>query len=517
MRACFLAGLALCLLWAIPNLLTAQRQVLHWRICDGLDLEIERVPPSCADRPDGQIYIYADGGVPPYTFSLGSGTNTDGQFTGLFAGTYALRIEDSGDCRLDTFLLLPAPSPLEVIADIQPVRCSGQQAGAIDVGVSGGRPPYTFLWDNGLTTEDANDLEAGNYELTVSDANGCSTVFRAFVPNDEPIEIQFEKEDVRCHGEAGGRIQTTVSGQFPPFDLQWSNGQEGAELNALQAGLYELTLTDDVGCTVLDSVRIEQPPALEATYYVQPPNCYETMDGHLQAEARGGVPPLSIFLNEEASASGFFPGLGRGTYSLRVRDAAGCAFYLPEVPVPAPLPLGVDLGANPQVEYGDTLHLNPEVQGGTPPYRYRWESADSAIWSCVDCPLPAFPVMRGQGIGLKVLDAQGCSAEDYLQVRVRRKTAIFVPTGFSPNGDGQNDELLVHGKAGIQVLHFRLFNRWGQLVFENRNFPVNAAGQGWNGSSSSGPLPPDVYIWQAEVCLPDGRTQTDQGSTALIR
>ncbi|MEL6142212.1 MAG: gliding motility-associated C-terminal domain-containing protein, partial [Bacteroidota bacterium] len=91
------------------------------------------------------------------------------------------------------------------------------------------------------------------------------------------------------------------------------------------------------------------------------------------------------------------------------------------------------------------------------------------------------------------------------------------PTGFSPNGDRMNDVLIVHGRPGIEIANFQIFNRWGELVYENENFMTNDPSNGWDGTMSGEALNGDVFIWRAEAIFPDGQTERFSGQTTLLR
>ncbi|RMG88398.1 MAG: gliding motility-associated C-terminal domain-containing protein, partial [Bacteroidetes bacterium] len=120
-------------------------------------------------------------------------------------------------------------------------------------------------------------------------------------------------------------------------------------------------------------------------------------------------------------------------------------------------------------------------------------------------------------INVVAYDQNGCESETMLNVKVTKDRKILVPTGFTPNKDGRNDLLLVHGKSGTEVLSFQVFDRWGELVWEGGNFMVNQTTIGWDGTFKGQDVPAGMYIWHLTVRFVDGRTEALTGNTTLIR
>src|SRR5690606_26616494 len=111
----------------------------------------------------------------------------------------------------------------------------------------------------------------------------------------------------------------------------------------------------------------------------------------------------------------------------------------------------------------------------------------------------------------------GCRASDRILVVVEKPRKVFVPTAFSPNGDLNNDRLLVHGQQTAQVVEFRVYDRWGELVYEGQDFPLNDTDNGWDGEFRGKPMDPGVYVWVLEVEYMDGVREVFKGNTTLIR
>jgi hypothetical protein len=152
-----------------------------------------------------------------------------------------------------------------VSADISEtnVTCHGDTTGAIDLTVSGGTSPYSYLWDNGEITEDLSDLSAGTYEITITDANSCTTTTSVTLTEPTAIDLSTDLTNITCHGDTIGTIDLTVSGGTNPYSYMWDNGQITEDLSDLSAGTYEVTVTDDNNCTITASVTLTEPTAID--------------------------------------------------------------------------------------------------------------------------------------------------------------------------------------------------------------------------------------------------------------
>jgi gliding motility-associated-like protein len=137
--------------------------------------------------------------------------------------------------------------------------------------------------------------------------------------------------------------------------------------------------------------------------------------------------------------------------------------------------------------------------------------------NCADCPQPISTAKFSTKYTISVIDSNGCTARADVQVIVLCKGAkIFVPNTFSPNGDGSNDVFYPRGTGLDRAKSLRVFNRWGEVVFEQRDFPVNNALSGWNGRYKGNKPQPDVYVYQIELYCENGEIVRFDGNIALI-
>lgn len=207
---------------------------------------------TCAGAANGAVYVSATGGAGAITF-IWSNNTSGASIAGLAGGTYTVTATDDNSCTASASQNVNEPLPIVPALDsIVSVKCYGASTGAIYVSISGGTPPYTYLWSNGDTTQDITGLPAGNYSGTVTDANGC-VLASPTLPVTQPGSAVSATSVVtdQVQGGALGSINVTVSGGNSPYTYNWSNGATTEDLSNISAGIYTCTITDANGCTLL--------------------------------------------------------------------------------------------------------------------------------------------------------------------------------------------------------------------------------------------------------------------------
>jgi len=474
----------------------------------------------CFDGSDGSISIAATGGNGNFSYSWSTpDIPQTGNPTGLRAGQYSVTVTDSGGCTATTAASINQPTALIVQASGANLICADDGTGSTQSQVSGGTPPYNYLWNTGVGTPDLSGLHAGVYRLSVTDANGCLTITETTLTEPAALLAELEQIAVDCYGTSTGAASSDVVGGLQPYTYAWSNGATSADLQGVPSGIYELAITDASGCRIVETVEVLQPDGpLLATFVSKPVSCYEDSDGSIQAITTGGTPAYRYSLDgNDFRGSSTLIGLEAGSYSVYVLDAKGCLFIQQGIQVEAPDPLVVDLGDDITLDYGLEVRLEPQVSGGAGILTYSWYPGDTMLLSCIDCAMPSANVPYQTSFTLQVTDENGCYDEDIITIFAKKSNPVFVPTGFTPNGNSANDRLLVHGKEGIQVLNFSIYDRWGELLFEARDFEVNDPLSGWDGSFRGKPMNGGVYIWRLEVAFEDGNREVFTGSSTLIR
>lgn len=329
-------------------------------ILDSLTITVNNSSgPTCAADTNGSISITVTGGTPPYTFDWGNGI-TDEDPTGLLAGTYTVMVSDSAGCMgTGQAVTLTAPTALAISIDTSTdILCDGDSTGSIRITVTGGTPPYTYDWGNGITDEDPIGLMAGTYTVMVTDSNGCmesGTPVTITAPM--PLAITVDNSmDVLCNGDTTGSISITVTGGTAPYTYDWGNGITDEDPTGLTAGTYTVMVTDSNGCMESGApVTIAEPAALTASTVVTDETVPNAMDGSVVLTVGGGVTPYT-FLWDNGATTQDLTGVAGGGYCYTVTDANGCVIEGCDS-----VGTGVSLDVNPALSH---LNIYPNPTSG---------------------------------------------------------------------------------------------------------------------------------------------------------
>jgi gliding motility-associated-like protein len=287
-------------------------------------------------------------------------------------------------------------------------------------------------------------------------------------------------------------------------------------LQATENITYVVNGFNSIGCKATDTLNIEVPQPFRITYSASDTICLGE-DKQLQAGgAQRYVWSPSTGLNNATIANPVATPTITTTYRVVGYDNANCFTDTGYVTIEVGRIPTVDIGDGGTFVAGSIVPLNPRLGNG-PFARYTWTPTTGL--SCADCPNPIVTVGTNITYTLQVTSPLGCSASDTVSFRVVCVQAeqVYIPNAFSPDGDGVNDVFMVRGKGLTRVKSFRVFNRFGQVVFERQNFPPNDPAHGWNGTINGVPASPDVYVYVAELLCTGGASYFQKGNVTLVR
>ncbi len=448
--------------------------------------------PTCAGLNNGSFVYTINGGAPTTSPAI------------FGAGTTTANVTDANGCTTPVTVTFIAPTITATVSTV------GANCGATDgsgtVTPSGGTGPYTYAWSpSGGTGATANNLASGAYSVLITDANTCTLTQPVNVPAIGGPSLAMSNVNNATCGQSNGSATVTATGGTAPYTYAWSpSGGTGQTATGLSAGNYTVTVTDATGCVVSETAAIGGGSAINVTGAVVDENCGQS-NGQINLTVNGGTGPYTYAWTPGGATTQNVTGLLGDIYSVTVTDAAGCtATQTFTVDVIGSLPVTVN-PVSTTIEQGDTVQLT--ASGGV---TYLWTPGTGL--SCPTCDtLQASPIVTTT-YEVTATDANGCSGTAQVIVYVNPicSDEIFVPTIFSPNGDGRNDDQCVMGNCIVE-LDFSIYNRWGEKVFETTD--QNTC---WDGMYKGKKVNAGVFVYKMKAILLHGEEITRSGNITVV-
>ncbi len=338
---------------------------------------------DCTDDDYAEIVATVTGGIPNYSyqwFQIENGSTnqineTSTILANLSVGSYFVVVTDANNVsRTSNTISVTEPDILNAaVLNKVDVLCSGESTGSIQIAVSGGTSPYTFYWNGDLSTQNLNNIAAGDYFLEVIDANGCSDdlVVTVASPTD-PLRIQDATViNASDYQVTDGSLSIAVAGGVPDYSFEWTRSSDNtvisnqSSISNLAAGFYEVLITDANTCAIRQTYEITQPDTIEET--ITNPTCAGLADGSISLLVNRGNGNFTYSWNTGATTN-TITNLTAGTYSVVITG-----FDNPETrtyTIEEPLPILVDLGGDRVLCKGQSLALDATVANSNAIYRW---------------------------------------------------------------------------------------------------------------------------------------------------
>jgi hypothetical protein len=398
-----------------------------------------QTPAGCRGAATGTATVSGSGGTLPYSY-LWSNGQTSQTATGLSASgsPVGVTITDASACRAVTAVIIIEPSSgvLATVTVTNNVSCFGGNNGSATVTGSGGTVPYTYLWGTALneTTQSVSGLTAGNYNVTVTDANGCNSVATATVTEPAVLSLNTAIVNVSCNGGSNGIATVTASGGTAPYSYSWSNGQTSFQAIGLVAGTYTVTVTDLRGCTITDNAVISQPLGvltaninITSNYNGQAISCFGAADATAIANVTGGTTPYSYQWNS-GSLIQTAVNVPAGTLSVTVTDANNCRSIV-STTVNQPLRLTASITSTAVSCLGGSNGTATAAGlGGTGTYSYQWGTVLAQTSQTITG-------LTAGAYCVTLTDINGCQASS-CGIVTQPATAPLVSTAVTSNYNG---------------------------------------------------------------------------------
>jgi gliding motility-associated-like protein len=301
--------------------------------------DITLQPVQCYGDDSGVIGIAAFNGVAPYDVTVVQPNgdvvvfqlpfdNIGFELLDLFAGTYNCTITDINNTINFDIELTQNDSLSYTVLNELPISCYGECDGLIELQISGGVQPYFYAWNTGGNQSEESNLCAGSYELTVTDFLGCLNVFEIEITEPDSINgFIAVNSDVNCKGDETGVLEYITSDAS--LDFIWSNDSTNTLNENLSAGIYTITVSDQLGCSKVLVEEIMEPEFdLSGEILLDKPiKCFGETNGALNALVFGGNGSYSYNWNTNFDMQ-VISGIGQGLYSVSVVDEKGCEIEL---------------------------------------------------------------------------------------------------------------------------------------------------------------------------------------------
>ena len=412
----------------------------------------------------------------------------------------------------------------------------------IDAAGSSSGTDFDIVWTTdppgllppGTTMLNPTTIWPGTYTLTITNTeNFCESSESIVIQADQmPPNANAGEDQVFTCLTTQVDLDGSFSSQGASFSYQWTSldgnqilGSSTFSPTVYNIGTYVLQVTNTVnGCVSVDTVEVGDNSGLPQipipdTLYI---SCYGENDGAIIFDPNnivGGTPPYSFGISDGINSPVFTPfsgfyNLGPGSYTIIMQDVNGCTDST-TINLVEPDELQVILPDDITIELGDSIQINPIIN----------MAVDTIIWSANvpytgedDILNPVLHPTSNTSYTITVIDANGCTARDAMNVLVQKDRPIFIPSAFSPNGDGINDRFTIYaGKSVKEIQSLRIYSRWGDTLFEAFGFQPNDETLGWDGTLDGRLMNPNVFVYYAEILFLDGEVEVYKGDVTLFR
>ncbi len=485
---------------------------------------------SHCNQSDGSASANASGGTGLLTYQwIGGPANAN--YNNVSPATYSVVVTDVNGCSdTATATVNNLNGVNATLVSVTNLTCFNSSNGSIVTSATGGTGPYTYNWvPNVSVTDSANGIPAGNYQLTVVDANGCSSTLTMVVTQPPQLGIIASSNPASVCSGSGVQLSSSANGGTPAYNYTWNPGNlSGNTQNIvpLATTTYTAYVTDANGCsdstTVLVTVN-PVPVALLSSNLTSgcAPLCVNFSDISTVA-APGIINSWSWDFGDNSTISTSqnpthcYNSPGAYTVVLTIVTADGCTSTIT-------MPAYINVFANPIAAFGaspqPTTILNPVItftDSSTNATTWNWSFGDILnSTSTLQNPTFTYPDPTCYQVVLTVTSIDGCVDTAVKQICIGPDASLYVPNAFTPNGDGVNDVFLPQG-IGIDPDHFEMwiFDRWGNMIFYTDDFA-----KGWDGrvQGHEDICQIDTYVWKIKAIDITGAKHNLIGKVSIIK
>jgi len=447
------------------------------------------------------------------TYEWNDGT-TEPNLVVTMSGEYGVTVTDSDGCQTsdEINITFSNTGEIELVADT--ILCPGENLTLV---------PTTSSNVTGISWQDASTtptytVNSEGWYWVIGNFNGCFSSDSVFVGYSPTPFVDFESTDLLCFGENNATI-TAITPTTITDDYQfiWSNSSTQPDLSNLSAGPYQVTITSEENCTYETEIIINQPDSLIAVVEQKDIDCFDEAGTYIRVtEVMGGVPPYLYSINgSPLSTETNFDNLSTGFYTVVTQDSNNCNTAT-EIDLYVAPEIFLNAGADKTIQLGDSVRIDGSL---FPLLNQAFTWTSSEYVSCPNCIRPfGRPNNTAEYYFTTVDSISGCTQIDTMQIIVEKPRNVFIPNVFSPNGDGTNDLFFPNADNSVRLVNsFKIFDRWGEVVYEANNFDINDPTFGWDGRMNGEKMNPGVFVYMLEIQFVDDVVKFFTGDVTILR
>ena len=460
-----------------------------------------------------------------YSWNTPSGGSKLDSFLVNTPGNYYVTVTNAVGCTaIDSTTLVKWDIPYIKYSPFPVEFCKGKSVTVI-AGATIGFAPFSYFWQGPSATYNDSTLiiyEAGKYYLTVSDAHGCTSNINLSANELPGLAVSVITDpDVLC-GAMSFNVIPQVQGGKPPYTYEWHTptGTEAtATLHSNEFGNYAVTVSDAKGCNGIDSLLVKAD-SLSVVLDKTDPGCISIKAGSISLlSATNPSFPMQLVLNNKPpviinSLPYLLNTLSAGTYNINITGDNGCKQSL-NLELIEPSTPSLKLGEDVTIFLGETYTIKPIASFIIDSIKWTNKSSLECTPGCVE---PIASPQFSTTYKATAYSKDGCKATDDINIYVVEKESVYIPNSFSPNGDGINDQWLVFTDQTVkQIKKMYIYDRWGEAILIQENFPPNDPAYGWNGKFRNQLMNDAVFVFYVQVEFNDGRVKEYKGDINLLR
>ncbi len=466
--------------------------------------------PSVCGRNNGILTINAQNGTGLLTYQLNNQTRrSQPKFDSLASGSYLLTIRDSIGCTDTTTIIIPnKPPPAIDSVRILPANCN-KNNGQLTVFGRAETPNIQYSIDSisYVSTSIFSNLRDSSYKVFVRDTNRCITSKTVIVNRLAPPKFDSVASKPSTCAKDNGSI--LVAAQNVTFSLDSIVFNATRQFLNLKNGNYTIYIRDTGNCVISQKTAVSKilSPTIN-DIVLQSESCKKN-DGQIVVKASSPASSLWFSIDSNFTRRDSFLNLRSGIFTISVRDSFNCVIKQNTTVQNQPVPIIEEIKTTPSVCDGATGVILVKAKGGS-----------AMSYSIDTTKFQADYLFRNVKAGqynVIVKDKNDCKT--VVKTEVIRDCGLFIPTAFSPNEDGNNDYFTFFGDASKvdKVLDFKVFNRWGILLFSDVTVEINNETTGWDGKFKTKEVESGIYVYYLKVQLKDGTTIERKGDVTLLR